>query len=160
MALLIAVPSTISVSNSVRSKPSEVFDRCHDATGSEQRIHCAIFDCYKSLVKHFKKYGFMKKVYETAREFEAAVRSAFNMVPADQLDDFCPSLKRLDTPSTPSMRRTETEPSDPWCHHQLVDDGTRRRIGGQACGRSSIYDNLTKAGELSQQTFRPPSRHR
>ena len=26
----------------------------------------AIFDCYKSLVKHFRKYGFMKKVYETA----------------------------------------------------------------------------------------------
>ncbi|MDG1858767.1 MAG: DUF4129 domain-containing protein, partial [Emcibacteraceae bacterium] len=48
----------------------------------------AIFDCYKSLVKHFKKYGFMKKVYETAREFEAAVRSAFNMVPSDQMDDF------------------------------------------------------------------------
>ena len=44
----------------------------------------AIFDCYKSLVKHFRKCGFMKKVYETAREFEAAVRSAFNMVPADQ----------------------------------------------------------------------------
>ena len=39
----------------------------------------AIFDCYKSLVKHFRKYGFMKKVYETAREFEAAVRAAFNL---------------------------------------------------------------------------------
>ena len=22
-----------------------------------------IFDCYKNLVKHFRKYGFMKKVY-------------------------------------------------------------------------------------------------
>ena len=48
----------------------------------------AIFDCYKSLVKHFKRYGFMKKVYETTREFESAVRSAFNMVPAEQLSDF------------------------------------------------------------------------
>jgi hypothetical protein len=48
----------------------------------------AIFDCYKSLVKHFKRYGFMKKVYETTREFESAVRAAFNMVPADQLSAF------------------------------------------------------------------------
>jgi type II secretory pathway pseudopilin PulG len=47
-----------------------------------------IFDCYKNLVKHFKKYGFMKKVYETAREFEAAVRTAFGMVPEDQMDAF------------------------------------------------------------------------
>jgi hypothetical protein len=47
-----------------------------------------IFDCYKNLVKHFRKYGFMKKVYETTREFEAAVRAAFNMVPPQQLDGF------------------------------------------------------------------------
>ena len=46
----------------------------------------AIFDCYKSLVKHFKKYGFMKGL-QTAREFEAAVRR-FSMMPMDQLDDF------------------------------------------------------------------------
>jgi len=48
----------------------------------------AIFECYKNLVKHFKRYGFMKKVYETTREFESAVRTAFNMVPSDQLDLF------------------------------------------------------------------------
>ena len=30
----------------------------------------------------------MKKVYETTREFESAVRAAFNMVPADQLSAF------------------------------------------------------------------------
>ena len=30
----------------------------------------------------------MKKVYETAREFEAAVRAAFGMVPQDQMDAF------------------------------------------------------------------------
>ena len=30
----------------------------------------------------------MKKVYETTREFEAAVRNAFNMVPSQQLDAF------------------------------------------------------------------------
>ena len=48
----------------------------------------AIFDCYKNLVRHFRKYGFMKKVYETTREFEAAVRKAFDMVPSEQLDAF------------------------------------------------------------------------
>ena len=48
----------------------------------------AIFEGYKSLVKHFRKYGFMKKVFETTREFETAVRAAFSMVPSDQLDDF------------------------------------------------------------------------
>ena len=47
-----------------------------------------IFNCYKDLVKHFRRYGFMKKVYETTREFESAVRSAFSMVPPEQLDDF------------------------------------------------------------------------
>ena len=47
-----------------------------------------IFNCYKDLVKHFRRHGFMKKVYETTREFESAVRSAFHMVPADQLNDF------------------------------------------------------------------------
>ena len=48
----------------------------------------AIFDCYKNLVRHFRKHGFMKKVYETTREFEAAVRKAFDMVPTEQLDAF------------------------------------------------------------------------
>ena len=47
-----------------------------------------IFNCYKDLVTFFRKYGFMKKVYETTREFENAVRMAFSMVPSDQLDGF------------------------------------------------------------------------
>jgi hypothetical protein len=47
-----------------------------------------IFNCYKDLVRFFRQHGFMKKVYETTREFEWAVRSAFYMVPAEQLDDF------------------------------------------------------------------------
>jgi hypothetical protein len=40
------------------------------------------------LVTFFRKHGFMKKVYETTREFENAVRMAFSMVPSDQLDGF------------------------------------------------------------------------
>ncbi len=47
-----------------------------------------IFNCYKQLVKHFRRYGWMKKVYETTREFEAAVMSAFYMVPANELAEF------------------------------------------------------------------------
>ena len=47
-----------------------------------------IFNCYKDLVKHFKKHGYMKKVYDTTREFEHAVRASFHMIPADQLDAF------------------------------------------------------------------------
>jgi hypothetical protein len=47
-----------------------------------------IFNCYKDLVHHFRSYGFMKKVYETTREFELAVRGAFYMVPSEQLNQF------------------------------------------------------------------------
>ena len=47
-----------------------------------------IFDCYKNLIREFKKRGFMKKVYETTREFEMAVRQGFTMVPSDQIDAF------------------------------------------------------------------------
>ena len=47
-----------------------------------------IFDCYKKLVQFFRRHGFMKKVYETTREFESAVGAAFNMVPAAQLEAF------------------------------------------------------------------------
>lgn len=45
-----------------------------------------IFNCYRELVGQFRKRGFIKKVYETNREFELAVRKAFWMVPAEQLD--------------------------------------------------------------------------
>ena len=47
-----------------------------------------IFNCYKDLVRFFRQHGFMKKVYETTREFEWAVRKAFYMVPEQHLDGF------------------------------------------------------------------------
>ncbi len=48
-----------------------------------------IFNCYKDLVRFFRQHGFMKKVYETTREFEWAVRQALRgMATADQLDAF------------------------------------------------------------------------
>ena len=109
----------------------------------------AIFDCYKSLVKHFKKYGFMKKVYETAREFEAAVRSAFNMVPADQLDDFLSIFEEArysehTIDATHRDRALQTLGA--------ITNSLTMALGEESVVKrvdvSSIYDNLTKAGEF------------
>jgi hypothetical protein len=109
----------------------------------------AIFDCYKSLVKHFKKYGFMKKVYETAREFEAAVRSAFNMVPADQLDDFLSIFEEArysehTIDATHRDRALQTLGA--------ITNSLTMALGEESVVKrvdvASIYDNLTKAGEF------------
>ena len=109
----------------------------------------AIFDCYKSLVKHFRKYGFMKKVYETAREFEAAVRSAFNMVPADQLDDFLSIFEeaRYSEHTIDATHRDRAMQTLGAITNSLTmalgEESVVKRID-----TSSIYDNLTKAGEF------------
>ena len=109
----------------------------------------AIFDCYKSLVKHFKKYGFMKKVYETAREFEAAVRAAFNMVPADQLDDFLSIFEEArysehTIDATHRDRALQTLGA--------ITNSLTMALGEESVVKrvdvTSIYDNLTKAGEF------------
>ena len=48
-----------------------------------------IFNCYKDLVRFFRSHGFMKKVYETTREFEWAVHEALTgIATTDQLDSF------------------------------------------------------------------------
>jgi hypothetical protein len=48
-----------------------------------------IFNCYKDLVKFFRQHGFMKKVYETTREFEWAVREALRGIASpSELDAF------------------------------------------------------------------------
>ena len=109
----------------------------------------AIFDCYKSLVKHFKKYGFMKKVYETAREFEAAVRSAFNMVPVDQLDDFLSIFEeaRYSEHTIDATHRDRALQTLGAITNSLTmalgEESVVKRIDA-----TSIYDNLTKAGEF------------
>jgi len=109
----------------------------------------AIFDCYKSLVKHFRKYGFMKKVYETAREFEAAVRSAFNMVPADQLDDFLSIFEeaRYSEHTIDATHRDRAMQTLGAITNSLTmalgEESVVKRID-----TASIYDNLTKAGEF------------
>ncbi len=109
----------------------------------------AIFDCYKSLVKHFRKYGFMKKVYETAREFEAAVRAAFNMVPTDQLDNFLTIFEeaRYSEHTIDATHRDRAMQTLGAITNSLTmslgEESVVKRIEGV-----SIYDNLTKAGEF------------
>lgn len=109
----------------------------------------AIFDCYKSLVKHFKKYGFMKKVYETAREFESAVRTAFGMVPADQLDNFLSIFEeaRYSEHTIDASHRDRAMQTLSAITNSLTmalgEEATVKRID-----LASIYDNQTKAGEF------------
>jgi hypothetical protein len=109
----------------------------------------AIFDCYKSLVKHFKRYGFMKKVYETTREFETAVRSAFSMVPTEQLDAFLSVFEEARY-SDHSIDATHRD----WAVQTL--DAIVRSLtvafgeGGMVERKEvvNLYDKQTKAGEF------------
>jgi len=109
----------------------------------------AIFDCYKSLVKHFKKYGFMKKVYETAREFEAAVRNAFSMVPVDQLDDFLSIFEeaRYSEHTIDASHRDRAMQTLGAITNSLTmslgEEGVVKRVDV-----TGLYENLTKAGEF------------
>jgi len=109
----------------------------------------AIFDCYKSLVKHFKKYGFMKKVYETAREFEAAVRSAFNMVPTDQLDNFL-SIFEEARYSEHTIDATHRDRAIQTLN--AITNSLTMSLGEEATVKrvdvSSLYENQTKAGQF------------
>ena len=109
----------------------------------------AIFDCYKNLVKHFKRYGFMKKVYETTREFEAAVRSAFSMVPSDQLDAFLSVFEEArysDHSIDASHRDRALQTLDVIVRSLTVALGE----GGMVERKElvNLYDKQTKAGEF------------
>ena len=109
----------------------------------------AIFDCYKNLVKYFKRYGFMKKVYETTREFESAVRAAFNMVPAEQLSSFLSIFEEArysDHTIDASHRDRALQTLDVIVQSLTVALGeegsvTRKELVG-------LYDKQTKAGEF------------
>ena len=108
-----------------------------------------IFDCYKNLVKHFRKYGFMKKVYETTREFEAAVRTAFNMVPPQQLDGFLTIFEeaRYSDHNIGVMQRDQAISTlgaiTSSITAALGEDSLVKRY--EATG---LYDKQTKAGEF------------
>ncbi|MGB2037396.1 MAG: DUF4129 domain-containing protein [Candidatus Poseidoniaceae archaeon] len=108
-----------------------------------------IFDCYKNLVKHFRKYGFMKKVYETTREFEAAVRAAFNMVPPEQLDGFLTIFEeaRYSDHSIGILQRDQAISTlgaiTSSITTALGEDSLVKRYEG-----AGLYDKQTKAGEF------------
>jgi len=108
-----------------------------------------IFDCYKNLVRHFRKYGFMKKVYETTREFEAAVRAAFNMVPPQQLDAFLTIFEeaRYSDHNIGVMQRDQAISTlgaiTTSITSALGEDTLVKRF--EATG---LYDKQTKAGEF------------
>ncbi|HIF46242.1 MAG TPA: DUF4129 domain-containing protein [Candidatus Poseidoniales archaeon] len=110
-----------------------------------------IFDCYKQLVKHFRRHGFMKKVYETTREFESAVRDAFHMVPADQLDGFIAIFEEArysdhEIGESHRDRATQTLGAITQSLAMALGDGgmITRGDGNEA----KLYGNLTKAGEF------------
>jgi hypothetical protein len=109
----------------------------------------AIFDCYKSLVKHFKKYGFMKKVYETAREFEAAVRTAFSMVPTDQMDDFL-SIFEEARYSEHTIDATHRDRAIQTLNG--ITNSLTMSLGEESVVKrvdvASLYENQTKAGQF------------
>jgi|TARA_B100001094_G_scaffold295134_1_gene316226 heat shock protein beta len=109
----------------------------------------AIFDCYKNLVKYFKRYGFMKKVYETTREFETAVRSAFSMVPSEQLDDFLSVFEEArysDHTIDASHKERALRTLDGITRSLTVSLGE----GGMVERKElvNLYDKQTKAGEF------------
>jgi len=91
----------------------------------------------------------MKKVYETAREFESAVRQAFNMVPADQLDNFLSIFEeaRYSEHTIDASHRDRAMQTLNAITNSLTmalgEEGTVKRIDV-----ASIYDNQTKAGQF------------
>ncbi len=110
-----------------------------------------IFDCYKKLVQHFRKHGFMKKVYETTREFEAAVRKAFDMVPQNQLDAFLSIFEEArysDHDIGPSHRDSALATLDVVANSltfALGEDGLVKR---EASLEAGLYDKNVKAGSF------------
>ena len=110
-----------------------------------------IFDCYKQLVKHFRRHGFMKKVYETTREFESAVRGAFHMVPADQLDDFLAIFEEArysDHEIGPSHRDRAIATLNAIAQSLSMALGDGGMITRSDQHEAKLYGGLTKAGEF------------
>ena len=110
-----------------------------------------IFDCYKQLVKHFRRHGFMKKVYETTREFESAVRGAFHMVPADQLDSFIAIFEEArysDHEIGPSHRDRAIETLNVIAQSLSMALGDGGMITRGEQHEATLYGGLTKAGEF------------
>ncbi|MDP6900110.1 MAG: hypothetical protein QGF94_04670 [Candidatus Thalassarchaeaceae archaeon] len=109
-----------------------------------------IFNCYKDLVRFFRQHGFMKKVYETTREFEWAVRKAFYMVPSDQLDDFLSIFEEArysdhDIGIAQRDKVMSTLTSITQSISMALGDSMITRTAEHD---ASLHGNLTKAGEF------------
>ncbi len=110
-----------------------------------------IFNCYNELVRFFRKHGFLKKVYETTREFEQAVRRAFHMVPAAQLDQFLAIFEeaRYSNHDIGAIERDQAIMT-----LQAITDSISRSLGSDgmiartAAHEADIHSQLTKAGEF------------
>ncbi|MBJ24430.1 MAG: hypothetical protein CMB64_07160 [Euryarchaeota archaeon] len=108
-----------------------------------------IFNCYKDLVHHFRSYGFMKKVYETTREFESAVRGAFYMVPGDQLDRFLSIFEEArysDHDIGPTHRDAAIQTLQMISDSITIALGEEGRIERTAEHSSDIHEKQVKAG--------------
>ena len=67
-----------------------------------------IFNCYKDLVRFFRKRGAMKKVYETTREFEDALNSMpSGIAPPEDLMSSLRFSRRLGILTTRSVQNRE-----------------------------------------------------
>jgi hypothetical protein len=111
-----------------------------------------IFNCYKDLVKHFRRYGFMKKVYETTREFESAVRSAFVMVPPEQLDDFLAIFEEArysDHDIGPTHRDRALQTLQAITNSLTMALGDTGQILRTEEHAASLYDEQVKAGSFT-----------
>ena len=93
----------------------------------------------------------MKKVYETTREFESAVRGAFHMVPADQLDSFIAIFEEArysDHEIGPSHRDRAIETLNVISQSLSMALGDGGMITRGEQHEAKLYGGLTKAGEF------------
>jgi hypothetical protein len=110
-----------------------------------------IFNCYKDLVRFFRQHGFMKKVYETTREFEWAVRQALRgIVTADQLDAFLSIFEEArysDHQITVSHRDKAIQTL------QAITTSISLALGEQQLSRSAEHDATIHAEQVKAGQF-------
>ena len=110
-----------------------------------------IFNCYKDLVRFFRKRGAMKKVYETTREFEDALNSMLGgIAPPEDLDEFFAIFEeaRYSNHEIGAEQRDRAISTlQAIINHMTVSLGDSvlvRTIDNE----SSMYDTVTRAGEF------------
>jgi hypothetical protein len=110
-----------------------------------------IFNCYKDLVRFFRQHGFMKKVYETTREFEWAVREALRGIASPaELDAF---ISIFEEARYSDHQITVTHRDRALQTLQAITTSISLALGEQQLSRTSdheanMHTNLVKAGEF------------